>query len=439
MKNVLVNLLIFLLSASALSADKIYDEKGDLSDVLADCLSSDSGDIKSAEDFIRLKRPRKLASMLADTALKDPSQGKRRAAFDALKYFPVNSISDIWIGLLETSESLMIKKDTIEFLADYNSRSFVVPFAAELSSQYTVVRQAAAAALKKYSDDRVYPFILDLASSQDPVKRIYAIEAMFHLYDRRFASLMNDLLKDENKSVRVYAVKCAVNNNLTNVIYIIRDMAVNDPVDDARIAAIEAIGDFRDSGSIYQLGKTISDQNRLIRLETVESIYKISSFSAASYLSAQLGVEEDDEITNHILDCLILFRRVHSIQQVESVMLDARSERIRIKAAYLLGIIKDDRAAASLVKALEDSDHRVRAEACNSLGNYRSKNTLAELISVIKNDKVSYVRSAALYSVKRMNDRSALIQLFEIFADEMDPVFREILRIQIVEILNKYK
>lgn len=421
----------------SLSAD--YDEQRGFPGLVSDAVASSEKNRERAHDFIKKYAPAEPALDLKNIALNDSRYERRRRAFEALKFYPSESITDVWIDVIDNSDSLIMKRDAIDHLQPYTSRSLVPVIAKQLESRYQAVRNAAAIWLENSGDDRVYPVILSLAESPDPVKRIYSIEAMFYLYDKRVSREFDNLLADENHSVRIYAIKCAVANDLAHTLPAIRNAARNDNNTDVRIAAIEALGDMRDARALNILSSTINDPSVMVRFKSAESAYKTGSVNAAGFLTRRLETEGDEEIINMILDSLISFRRVGAVGPVEGIIAGPYNVRIRIKSAYLLGIINNRRAVSPLVDAVfNDSDHRVRAEAAASLGNYGGRNTVNELINVVRNDEVRYVRSAALYSLKKINDRSALLHLFEIFAYEKDPVFRTILEESIVELIERY-
>ena len=105
-----------------------------------------------------------------------------------------------------------------------------------------------------------------------------------------------------------------------------------------------------------------------------------------------------------------------------------KNSNIRIRAAYALGEIKDRRAISFLLKALYDKNMKVRTEACNSLGYYKDKTVLMRLLNIVKNDKLRYVRTAALYALKRHRDKSSVLSLFDRYSTEKDPIIKEKLR-----------
>ena len=439
MTRLLIAVLIFVSAAASASADSgDYGYEGGVPALVSDLLSSDPALIEKAGAFIKENRPIDAAEQLKHTALNDRRHERRRAAFEALQLYPPDSITEIWIEFVRNCESLVMKSEAIRYLDSYNSRTLVPVFAAELKSRYHAVREAAALGLKKYGSDRVYPVILTLGESPDPVERIYAVEAMFHLYDSRLSRIMNDLLRDSSHSVRIYAVNCAVENNLDDKLPVIRDIARDDENSDVRVAAIKALGKMKDVRALNVLADGINDSSKRVRLKSAESVYQIGSNTAAGFMTERLQSEEDEEVIEKILDCLILFRRAETVRPLEKIVTGPYNVRLRIQTAYLLGIINNQNAVSPLLKALSDGDHRVRAEAAASLGNYGGRNTVNELLNSVRDDRVRYVRSSALYSLKKINDKTALLPLFSIFADEKDPVFRMILERVIKELIERY-
>ena len=104
----------------------------------------------------------------------------------------------------------------------------------------------------------------------------------------------------------------------------------------------------------------------------------------------------------------------------------------------MLGFSGNQQAFAALTRGVKDPDFRVRAEACNSLGNYRNRQAVTSLFDVLESEDQVYVKSAALYAIKRINDKTSLMGLFDLFAREQDPIFKEMLRDTIREYIKRY-
>ena len=362
----------------------------------------------------------------------------RLKALAELKTIPADAMLPVWFSILEKTQSPRMKREIIEHLSRLHDKRIIIPLAKELSNPHNDVRKSAAFSLKNNNDDRIYPYILSLATSPNPVFRIYFIEAMNYLYDRRFYEMLINLLKDPNKSVRIYVLNCLRSNNLNESLPLIRNIALYDSNDEVKINAIDAIGHFRDTNSQYVLLKTINENNRDVRLATARTLHKLSLANSAYPLSQRLSVETEEDIKDMILEALIRVRNGGNITGLSRILISDTSENLRIKAAFALGVIRDQRAISILLQGLDDSSYRVRAEAANSLGLYKNPAVIAKLTDVVAKDHESYVRSAALYSLKRINERKSAVQLFDIYAKEQDPLFKELLRGVIREFMSRY-
>ena len=355
-----------------------------------------------------------------------------------LNIYPRRDIVNCWLEELERASSYRKKGKILSHLSAYNDRRVVLPVAKYLISRYQFVRLNAAKSLKKMGDDRLYPIVLKMAKSSNPVHKIYFIEAMNYLYDRRFYFALSRMMNDPNKSVRIYVLNCVVKNNIKEAVHFVRKAAQGDANNEVRIAAIKALGGFNDRSSAYLVHKTLNDSNRGIRRESAKALLKIGSPVSVNALSSRLMLERDDEIKGLLLEALIKIKRSGNVRNLEKVFTTDRNIRLKIKTAYLLGLAGSQLAATILMNGLKDNDYRVKAEICNSLGNYRNRQVLSSLLNVLKNESKRYVKSAALFSIKRINDRSAVVVLFDIYTKEKDPIFRNILKNIIREYIDIY-
>ena len=384
---------------------------------------------ESAVRYIETKRPGDLLPLLKDTVLNDGDMERKDRAIDALSRYPFRSVSPLWMDLLRQSSSFPVKKRIIDVMAASDDRRVVAALVEELASPFSTVRESTIKALSKLGDDRMFPYILNMARNADPIYRVYALEAIYHLYDRRVGYLLRDLLKDENKSVRYYALKCTEHNNLAENMPIVRTLALSDPNWEVRIKSIELIRKFRDAASIHVLLRALTDMNRDIRMAAALALLEFRSPAASSAVSAQLAVEDDDAIKELLIDALIATRNGGGFRGIERVLSSDANVTLRIRAALACGDIGDARAISLLMPALSDADYRVRAETCNSLGAFRGVRAVTvKLQEVVCTETSLYVRLAALYALMRTGDRASMLPLYDQYVVETDPVFREKLR-----------
>jgi HEAT repeat protein len=382
-----------------------------------------SGSLYPAE-----KNPKEEISEIIHGILYENNREKKFEYKNRLSSYPYDEVGECWVDTLEKTHVPGIQVQIINYLFEYNDKRFVMPVAQQLTSPYIAVRKTAGQVLKKMGDDRLYPVILKMADSPNPVHRIYFIEAMNFLYDRRFYASLINMFRDENKSVRIYVLNCLKENRITESLGLIRNAALGDKNDQVRIAAIVTLGAFRDAGASPVLHMILNDKNRDVRLESVRSLSIIGGAASVHYLSMRLLAEDDNEIKELLVDTLAVLKRASDIRGLEKILLTDPNAGLRIKSAYVLGFSGSLAALAALLQGLKDSDYRVRAETCNSLGNYRNRQALAGLLEVLGKDETVYVKSASLYAIKRINDRSSLPLLFDMYSGENDPVFKEMLR-----------
>ena len=91
------------------------------------------------------------------------------------------------------------------------------------------------------------------------------------------------------------------------------------------------------------------------------------------------------------------------------------------------GEARERHAVNALSAALADTDRRVRAEVCAALGAYREKRAQDELVRMSLSNDDRYVRTAALYALRRIADRASVNALHERAAAEKDPVIKSII------------
>ena len=345
-----------------------------------------------------------------------------------LKRYPMRKVIPNWISILEKSESFELKKVIIDYLAPSRDGRLIIPFAKQLTSSFHAVRKSAAVALQKNASDRIYPYILNMSSSSNPVYKIYFIEAMNFVYDRRFYYMLTGMLKDPNKSIRIYVLNCIKINQITEAMNMVRNIALYDSNDEVKIAAIDLIGQLKDRGSQHVLFRTLNFNNRAVRLMTVKSLNKIAMTNSATHLSNRLVKESDHSIKDLIIDTLIKIRKSGNISGLKRILLHDDNVDLKIKAAYALGYIRDKRGISVLIDSSGDESYKVRAEVAHSLGSFQNRAVTQKLLFIIKNDKKRYVRTAAIYSIEKINDRKSTLKLFDVFSNEKDIIVKELLR-----------
>ncbi len=408
-------------------------------DIISTLLSKDSSESDRILSYITRAKPPRIPPLLAEIIISERSVRSKEVALKALQAYPLRIYIPLWLEILQKTDSFIIKKRVIDIIAASEDRRIVLPIIGELNNPFYAVRESAILALKHIGDDRVFPYILNMSRSPDPIYRVYSLEAIYHLYDKRLYFILIDMLKDENKSVRYYALRCIEKNGLNQALSHVRVVAIHDDNFEVRVKAVEILGGFRDYKSQYVLFKCLKDSNRSIRYASALSLYLLKLQKSAYSLSNQLYYEIDDSVKEIIIKTLVKLKNSGNVRGLRKVLVSDKNPRMRILAAYALGEIKNMKSLSVLFQALNDKNMKVRAEVCNSLGHYRDKIVVKRLLNIINSDRFRYVRTAALYALMSIRDRSSALPLFDRYAIERDPIFKEKLRLFLREFIKKYK
>lgn len=392
-------------------------------------LSNDLKEKKIAYTYIKEKVPLDLAKKLILKFADQPSREIEIKILDALKLYPVKKLVPFWLEELKKKNSHALNLKIIKILGNSEDRRIVKPLAKKLDNPIGDIRKETILALKKIGDDRVFPTIFKLANDKKAIFRVYALEALFYLYDLRMYSIIEKMIYDESKSIRILTLRCIEKNKINKILPRIRSIAVKDDNWEVRINALNVLGNLSDNKALYALLKNLENQqNREIRYAAANNLLKLKFKNSAYSVSVQLLKEKDNKIKNLLLDLLIELRDIGSLNAVKKIFLTDESINLRIKAAHTLSFHKSTTTGYILVKGLEDSDYRVKAEICNSLGLIRKKKFSNYLIDQIKIKQERYVRTAALYSLLKMRDYKIKKQLKKILKTEDDFVFEKLMK-----------
>jgi len=381
-----------------------------------------------AIDLIVADHPLDAVPLIAKALIENKTPDAGTRYYQALRLYDSKKILPYWVKILNETPHYKVKSEVIKYLRKTESRKLVLPMTRALSTPNSDVRKNAAIFLKKNGDDRMYPYILNLLLSKDPLRRIYSLEALNYVYDKRFTQLVINQLKDENKSIRIYALNCIQMNSLSSGIYQIRNAAQSDKNAEVRARALRVLAGLKDSRSQYVFIRMLNDSEDMVRLEALKAIRILRLRGAAYYLSQLLKKETNNEITEYAIATLSSLKTLGHYSGISWILGKSKSASLRIQAAKISSDITDRRLVFGLKKALKDKDYRVRAESAYGLRYYPYDNSISELIEVIKSDKNRYVRITALGSLKFLKKKSSVMKLFILIDDEKDFIFRLLLK-----------
>lgn len=168
---------------------------------------------------------------------------------------------------------------------------------------------------------------------------------------------------------------------------------------------------------IQQLVDT-SDKDE--KLYVITQLGELSEKEAIPHLINCLDIAEDNEIKSYATNAIIKIGGRKTPAKLYR-LLRSSSWVTRMKAAEILGELKDKNATYLLIRALRnDSEPNVREWAAISLGKIGDRKAIRHLIFILKNEVDWEVRMEAANALGMMNGKQARIALKEIYYSDKE-------------------
>lgn len=391
--------------------------------------------------FIKTKKPEEILPQLFQLILTDETnftdeKSFKRTIYNLCREYPIDKTSDHWKNILKESRESALKIEIIKFFASLNDRQYISDIANQLDNPDFRVREAACLELKKIRNDIAFVKVFRMSTSENPVMRLYAAQSLIYLYDRRFDPYIIQMMNDQNKSVRMILLKVIEKHNFEKLGFLIKQAAQNDPNYEIRKESLEIFIRNNDKSSLYIFPRLLKDSNSEVRYSAIKGISHFYYVSMSYTLSKLLIDEKSDKNKNIILNTLIKFKNAGYYEGISSIVHKDRNPYLRRKAVFAAALIKGHTAENILIYALNDENYLVRAEAAAGLRNYNSKKSRQALIKILEKDKVQFVRTAALNSLIKINDKNTINNLYDIALEEKNPFMKRLIKKGIDTIKN---
>lgn len=121
-----------------------------------------------------------------------------------------------------------------------------------------------------------------------------------------FETLAKDALEHEDSGKREDAIVALGESKDTRAIEIISKALVNDPIEDVRLSAIDALLEIGDKGIVDPLSQALSDRDPWVRESAVEALGEVGNETAIEFIKNALNDEDGSvrELAQEILDDL---------------------------------------------------------------------------------------------------------------------------------------
>jgi HEAT repeat protein len=193
---------------------------------------------------------------------------------------------------------------------------------------------------------------------------------------------------------------------------------LKDPKDDVRLKAFselqsEAIrGLSIDSRTLGALIDDLTDKNRYVRKDAADALLEISKKKpirdprAVAPLIAALN-DTDQEVAGLAAEALGQIKDPRAVEPLIAALKDKDASR----AALALGEIKDPRAVAPLIAALKDTNEEVACWSAEALGHIKDPRAVEPLIAALKNKQLGVDEGAAEALMRWQSEVNALVEI----------------------------
>jgi len=291
------------------------------------------------------------------------------------------------------------------------------------------VRRAANETLTAIKDDRVFPIVLRLAESDNPVERTYAIDSLFYLKDDRTLPVLLQLLNDKNKSVRYYCIRTLDALNMQEAIpYYIRILR-SDVNNEVRILTIRILAKSKPPAAYNTLLELLSDPAADVRKSALTTLNEYNNINSAFFISRQLALETERELKIMEIKSLISLNNTGQMAGLSRILREEADEEVLTWAIYAVGKIADAGGYELLLDKLEHKSFGVREEAAMALGSFKVRKSVPLLMKIIAGKEEPFsLQSAALYAMEMIDDNSAFPELFNLSLSHDNPAIRAEIR-----------
>ena len=219
--------------------------------------------------------------------------------------------------------------------------------------------------LKKEKD--IEKLIMALSYEKDDDIVVEAAQALGELKDKRAIEPLVKILNDEEID---YYARIGAAKSLGHI----KDKRATEPLikaleenrgDEIRYTIVEALGKIKDPSATAPIFTALKEFDRFIYKEMIERGVDIKDTDAINRYNLT-GSGGYTEFKNVAIKALIKIGK----KDIEPIIagLENYNNYIRFRAAEILGIIKDKRAADSLIAALKDQDVLVRDNVAEAFG-----------------------------------------------------------------------
>jgi HEAT repeat protein len=321
----------------------------------------------------------KVADPLFDL-LKDEDQATQQAAAIALGKLGDERASDSLVQALGTDE-VGIRVEAARIMGELKKQGAIPHLKLKLDQDVApAVRAAAAISLGNFALPELGETLVKaLKQDQSAEVRSAAASALGTLKDQAYLQTMIDALQKEGEEevVRGSLIEALAGIGGKPVVDALITI-LDDPSDNLRLSAIQALEDMQDPAATEPLSKVLrQDPDATVRLYAAQALTYLGNPDALPAFSEALN-DKDPIVRSTAVSALGLLGKEEVFEKIIELLQD-KDEWVRQSTAAVLGDIGDKRAIEPLIKAIEDESPHVAAWAIAALGKLEAIEAVGQL------------------------------------------------------------
>lgn len=297
----------------------------------------------------------------------------------------------------------------------------------------------------KKNQPKVFAQALELAQSDDENLRLWGIYILGYLGDEKAISPLIEILQnDRSVAVRKVCSLALANfksediaepllqamNDEALAIYSQRTLEhlaekfehkrfyafLANPDAKIRLNAAKVLANLDDEKSINPLKELLKETDQSIREEAIRTLGRFDSSNTADAISEMLQ-DEIPGVRVNALETLagVTERKSKILKDIGKLVKDADAT-VRETVATVIVMLGEPNGASYLVQMLDDKEDKVLIEVIKSLGKFKDKNTVSQLINLLGREKP--IRLSVLSALDRIASLEAAASLRKLLTDE---------------------
>ena len=181
---------------------------------------------------------------------------------------------------------------------------------------------------------------------------------------------------------------------------------------ESRANAARAAGVLRGKGALSELKEALRSKDTILILESVRAIEKIGDLKAGQSLTFLLH-DLDETVQLAVVKATGQLLVKESIPELVGLIKTSSEKKIRRQSLIALAKMPDSGQRSIFVLYLKDKDHQVRAAAAEGIGRAGDKQDLKTILDAFANERSESARLSMAFAAVQLGDLSHLSYLVD--------------------------